>query len=86
MRKSFVVAGLFSILFVIFANTAFAQNTQIGGTVQDASKALVPGVTMTLLNTGTGVTSIQVTNEDGVYTLSKRAGGQLLRYRFAARL
>ena len=74
MRRSFVV-GLFCILFVIFANTAFAQNTQIGGTVQDVSKALVPGVTITLLNTGTGVTSNQVTNEDGVYTFPSVPAG-----------
>ena len=57
------------------ANTAFAQNQQIGGTVEDSSKALIPGVTITLLNTGTGVTSTQITNESGVYTFPSVAAG-----------
>ena len=73
MRRSFV-AGLF-LLFVILANTAFAQNTQLGGTVQDVSKALVPASRSHCLNTGTGVTSTQITNENGVYTFPSVPAG-----------
>ena len=74
MRRLFF-AGLSCALFLILANTAFAQNQQLGGTVEDSTKALIPGVTITLLNTGTGVTSTQITNESGVYTFPSVAPG-----------
>ena len=46
----------------------FAQvNTSIGGIVEDASDALIPGVTITATNTQTGVVSTTVTNESGAY-------------------
>ena len=74
MRKLFL-AGCTCILLVLFAHSAFAQNQQLGGTVQDVSKALVPGVTITLQNTGTGVSATQITNESGVYTFPSVAPG-----------
>src|SRR5689334_11914978 len=54
--------------FVFFAN-AFAQTTNatLGGTVSDASRALIPGVTVTATNTATGIVSTTVTNETGSY-------------------
>ena len=42
-------------------------NGQIGGVVQDASKALIPGVTITLTGQETGVVTGTVTNESGAY-------------------
>jgi len=46
----------------------FAQvNSSIGGTVEDTSKALIPGVSVTATNTLTGVTNTVVTNEAGTY-------------------
>ena len=39
----------------------------IRGTVQDASKAIVPGAKATLVNTGTGVTRESSTNSAGIY-------------------
>ena len=74
MRRGFF-AGLCCALFAILTNTAFAQNQQLGGTVEDGSRALIPGVTITLLNTGTGVTSTQISNESGVYTFPSVAPG-----------
>lgn len=47
-----------------------AQNTSSGdirGTVTDASGAVVPGATVTVTNTDTGVTEGFVTNSDGIY-------------------
>src|SRR5262252_3513900 len=48
---------------------AFAQanNASVGGVVQDGSKALIPGVTVTLTNTQTGVVDTRLTNESGTY-------------------
>src|SRR5207302_6967555 len=54
--------------FVFFAN-AFGQTTNatLGGTVSDASKALIPGVMVTATNTQTGIVSTTITNETGAY-------------------
>jgi hypothetical protein len=51
------------------ASSAFAQtgNGSIGGTVQDPSKALIPGVTVTATNVDTNVSQTQITNETGAY-------------------
>jgi hypothetical protein len=42
-------------------------NAVVGGTVSDPSKALIPGVTVTATNTGTGIVNSTVTNESGAY-------------------
>jgi len=56
------------LIAILWAGTAFAQvNTSIGGIVEDASQALIPGVTITATNTQTGVVSTTVTNESGAY-------------------
>jgi hypothetical protein len=39
------------------------------GTVEDTSKALIPGVTITAVNANTGVTRTTLTNESGSYNL-----------------
>jgi hypothetical protein len=39
----------------------------VGGIVQDTTKALIPGVTVTLTNTQTGVVDTRLTNESGTY-------------------
>src|SRR5438128_4253220 len=62
------LAAALLLLSVFFANS-FAQTTNatLGGTVSDASRALIPGVTVTATNTGTGIVSTVVTNETGAY-------------------
>src|SRR6266700_3918623 len=66
MKRLSVTAAL--LLSVVFTNS-FAQTTNatLGGTVSDSSKALIPGVTVTATNTGTGIVSTAVTNETGAY-------------------
>src|SRR5205085_6706889 len=66
MKRLFVMVAL--LLLVVFTNT-FAQTTNatLGGTVSDSSKALIPGVTVTATNTGTGIMSSMITNETGAY-------------------
>ena len=70
MRRYVTATALLCLSFFVFAGNAFAQtgNGQVGGIVQDTSKALVPGVTVTLTNTGTGIVNTQITNESGAYT------------------
>src|SRR5439155_9668834 len=43
------------------------SNATVGGTVADATGALIPGVTVTATNTGTGIVTKVVTNESGAY-------------------
>src|ERR1051326_8438756 len=59
-------------LFLALALVALPAAAQTGlgvvrGTVQDASKAVMPNVKVTLTNTGTGVARDSVTNADGIY-------------------
>ena len=52
------------------ASPAFTQSTNSGdirGTVTDTSGALVPGVSVTVLNLDTGAKKDLVTNDDGLY-------------------
>src|SRR5262245_38305654 len=60
------------LLLVVLAGNLFAQtgNSSLGGIVEDPSKALIPGVTVTATNVATGVISKQVTNESGVYNFA----------------
>ena len=55
---------------VALAQLAVAQNANTGeikGTVQDSSNAVVADAKVTITNTATGVTTISVTNSDGIY-------------------
>src|SRR5262249_50957732 len=65
-----ILLSLLCVLLLSHAVDAFAQtgNGQVTGVVQDPTKALVPGVTITLSNANTGITNTQITNESGVYT------------------
>src|SRR5213593_3169810 len=67
MRK--LVVAAFTLLCLIFPAHLFAQTTNatVSGTVSDATGALIPGVTVTAVNTQTGVTSTVLSNEAGTY-------------------
>jgi hypothetical protein len=58
-----------SILCLLCSISLFAQtsNATLGGTVTDASGAYMPGVTITAVNTGTGIVNTTITNEAGAY-------------------
>jgi hypothetical protein len=59
------------LLCFAFTASAFAQvNSAIGGTVQDSSQALIPGVEITATNTQTGVVATTITNESGAYNFA----------------
>jgi hypothetical protein len=64
--------ALFVVLLTAFlATPAFAQsqaaNGAIEGTVTDATGGVLPGVTVTITNTGTGTERVVVTNEIGLF-------------------
>jgi hypothetical protein len=68
-RKCFFVGATMMLALSLQCLNAFAQtsNASLGGTVQDSSKAFIPGVTIKATNTGTGVVTITITNESGSY-------------------
>jgi len=65
--KRLVVAVL---AILLSASSAFAQfdTAQISGVIQDSTGAVLPGVDVTLKNTGTNNEQRAVTNEAGLYT------------------
>ena len=73
MRKSFVVGALVLALAMSLQALSQSSNATVSGTVADAGKALIPGVTVTATNTETGVVSTGVTNESGTYNDSRAA-------------
>ncbi|MBI2149179.1 MAG: carboxypeptidase regulatory-like domain-containing protein, partial [Acidobacteria bacterium] len=65
--KRFFVAGVLLLPAVFVSGLAQTTNATLGGTVSDASRAVIPGVTVTATNTQTGIVSTGVTNETGAY-------------------
>ncbi|MBI2150508.1 MAG: TonB-dependent receptor, partial [Acidobacteria bacterium] len=74
--KKRIGATILLLCFVLSAN-ALAQtaNSTIGGTVSDATGALIPGVTVTARNTQTGIDTTQLTNEAGAYQFAALQSG-----------
>ena len=83
MKGGFVAVVLALTLSV--SHSAFAQfgNASVGGFVQDATGAYIPGVTITATNTQTAVATTAITNESGAYTILSLLPGT---YRLAAEL
>ena len=56
-------------LMAALSASAFAQggNASLGGAIEDQSKALIPGVSITAKNVATGITTTQISNESGIY-------------------
>src|SRR5215471_8682843 len=80
--RRLVCAALVLGLFVAgaFAQTNYAT---LGGTVADASGALIPGVTITARNVDTGVVTMVISNETGSYQFAALQPG---RYNISAEL
>ncbi len=60
------------VALTILGVSLFAQatNQTVQGVVSDSTGAVIPGATVTLTNTGTGVVQTQNTNESGLYTFT----------------
>ena len=76
MRRYVAGAILLSMLTAVLA---FSQNAQLGGIVTDPSGALVPGVTITVTNTDTGVVTTTLTNEVRSLFISQPSTGKAYR-------
>src|SRR5581483_4381336 len=74
-----------ALLCVALPISALAQssNANLSGTVTDAAKAFIPGVTITATNTETGVVSTAISNEAGAYTIPSLLPGN---YKVSAEL
>jgi hypothetical protein len=76
--------GLFAAAIVLFAASAFAQqNASVSGIVTDESKGVLPGVSVTATDLGTGRVSTATTNERGEYQILNLPPG---RYSVVAEL
>src|SRR5215471_8381242 len=71
MMRRILVAAAILLLCVVHIDAGLAQSTNaaVGGLVQDASQAYIPGVTVTATNTQTGVITTAVSNESGAYNI-----------------
>ena len=76
MRK-LLITGI-AYVCLVFSAQAFAQQTSnatLGGTVSDATGALIPGVTITATNTATGIVNALLSNEAGAYQFASLQTG-----------
>jgi hypothetical protein len=74
MRKLRIPSALLAM--VLFAATLFSQtNGNISGTISDASRAVLPGVTVTATNTATGIVTTVLSNDAGVYNFASLLPG-----------
>src|SRR5262245_3010803 len=68
MRR-FCLVGILLCLACTPHLLAQSSNASLSGTVTDAAKAFIPGVTVTATNTETGVVNSSVSNETGTYNI-----------------
>src|SRR5439155_23340414 len=82
--ETFFIASA-ALVCLLLPNITFAQtgNASVGGFVQDASRAFIPGVTVTATNTQTRVAAMVITNEAGAYNIPSLLPGT---YRLSAEL
>jgi hypothetical protein len=83
MRKSVFAAAVLLSLLTVSQLSSQSTNATVGGTVQDASGAFIPGVTVSATNTATGIVTMLVSNESGAYQFASLQPGN---YEFKAEL
>jgi hypothetical protein len=72
MMRTILATAAVVLFCLVHIETTSAQSTNasVGGFVQDASQAFIPGVTVTATNTQTGVVNTALTNESGAYNFT----------------
>src|SRR5438552_13722191 len=75
MRKGLLSAV--ALLCLVLCTHSFSQtsNATLGGTISDATGALIPGVTITATNNGTGIVTTVFSNEAGAYQFASLQTG-----------
>jgi len=76
--KRVQLRGILLLAFALFFSQLYGQSTNgaIGGTIEDTTKALLPGVMVTATNVNTGVNSTALTNDAGAFNLPNLPPGQ----------
>src|SRR5437773_1592142 len=74
-RRGRITGALLWCCLMSFAAFSQSTNATLGGTVQDATGAFIPGVTITATNTGTGIVTTVITNEAGAYQFASLQPG-----------
>jgi hypothetical protein len=82
-KTTYVIGALLCLLVSVNGFSQGTVNATVGGTVADASGALIPGVTVTATNVGTNIANSVVTNESGAYNFASLQPGV---YRISAEL
>src|SRR5678816_918731 len=68
--------AMWLLCLVVLSASAFGQATgSITGVVQDQSEARIPGVSVTVTNTATGIKTATISNESGAYNFSNLSVG-----------
>src|SRR5215831_17197702 len=67
MRPILTAVALLAVMLAATSGFAQTGNGSVGGIVQDPTKALVPGVSITLTNVDTGIVNTKVTNDTGTF-------------------
>jgi len=69
LRSVLVALGAFCAFFVLLSPPALGQGAagSVSGAVRDTSGAMVPGASVTITNTATGVKTTTATNNEGLY-------------------
>jgi len=75
MTKRSIVLALAASILVSGIALAQTSNATLGGTVTDASGALIPGVSITATNTQTGIVTTVISNESGTYQFASLQTG-----------
>jgi hypothetical protein len=78
LRVSWLTIALAVVAWIGLTEAGFAQSTNSGdirGVVTDTSGAILPDVTVTVVNKNTGVTKILTTNQDGLFDTSSIVAG-----------
>src|SRR5262249_20640086 len=76
-------AAVITLLFSVMPSFAQSSNATLGGTVSDATGALIPGVSITATNTQTGIVTTVISNETGAYQFAALQPGS---YKVSAEL
>jgi hypothetical protein len=69
------VVGILALLSLPAAALAQSSMGTVSGTVTDAAGAVVPGATVTLVNEGTNIQNVRVSNDDGYFSSSTSGRG-----------